>query len=126
VELSQLQVPSGKNRPKKKLKTTGSFHPVATLTRQMLSQEVADRLGLSCRNVDMMLVQAFSTITRELCKHEPVKVKHFGKFEIRFRKGWHGRHPATRRRTAIDGRYFVSFSPGKMLKEKVADPKIRQ
>jgi nucleoid DNA-binding protein len=92
----------------------------------MLSQEVGNRLGLSRRHVDVVLVQTFSMIAQRLYEHEPVMVKHFGKFEVRFRKGWLGRHPLTHQRTSINGRYFVSFSPGKKLKEKVANLASRQ
>jgi nucleoid DNA-binding protein len=92
----------------------------------MLSQQVGHRLELSHRHVDTVLVQTFSTIAQKLSEHEPVAVKHFGKFEVRFRKGWLGKHPVSGRHTSIDGRYFVSFSPGKKLKEKVAGSKGRE
>jgi nucleoid DNA-binding protein len=88
----------------------------------MLSQKVAGRLGIPQRTVDMILVETFSEITRNLCQHQPVKLKHFGKFDVRFRKGWRGRHPVTHLRTAVKERYFVSFSPGKKLKEKLSNP----
>lgn len=89
------------------------------MTRRMLSQQVAKHLGQPHRNVDKILVQMFSTIVQKICRHEPVKLKYFGKFEVRARRGWVGRHPATGRRVKVRERYFVSFIPGKELKKKV-------
>jgi len=86
----------------------------------MLSKEVARRLGLSQRRTDKILVQTMSTIVASLCEHEPVKLEDFGKYEIKLRKGWRGRHPQSGSRVLIQDRFTLIFRPGKKMKERVA------
>ena len=57
-----------------------------------------------------------------LCRHEPVKLEDFGKFEVRLRKGWRGRHPETGERILVRSRYAVCFGPGKKIRRLVTGP----
>lgn len=89
----------------------------------MVTKEVSRRTGLSHRRADRILVQALTTILSSLSRHETVKLEDFGKFEIKLRRGWKGRHPQSGGRVLIQDRFSLSFRPGKKLKERVAERK---
>jgi nucleoid DNA-binding protein len=91
----------------------------------MLSGLVARRLGIPRRHADAIIVRTFSVIVDTLSEGRTVKLKHFGKFETRTRKGWQGRHPTSGRRVAVRERRFIAFAPGKQLKERVASRPYR-
>ena len=86
----------------------------------MLSERVAEQLDMPLNHADAIILQAFSSIVQAVCEGRPVKLRHFGKFEIRSRRGWRGVHPTSGRRVTIRERQFIAFAPGKTLAEKVA------
>ncbi len=113
--------------PKKK--TTDPLAPskaVDTVTRHMVSEQVAHRLGILDRHADRILVQMFATITDRLGEREPVMLKNFGKFKVRRQKGRRGRHPSTGAHISIPDRWIVRFLPSKSLNnlptDQEADP----
>jgi len=100
---------------KKKTDTRVSSKSIDTVTRRMLSEQVADRLGISNLHADKILVQMFATITERLGEREPVRLKSFGKFKVRWQKGRRGRHPSTGGHISIPARWVVRFLPSKNL-----------
>lgn len=100
-----------------------STQPPATVTREQLSKQVSSKAGMSQRRADKIIINALSAIIGSLSKHQEVKLEDFGKFEVKPRKGWNGRHPVSGKQTRIQGRPTVRFTPGKNLKQKLSDPK---
>jgi DNA-binding protein HU-beta len=94
--------------------------PSETVTREELSKQVSSKSGISQRRVDKIIVNALSTITRSLGQHQNVKLEDFGKFEVKMRKGWNGRHPGSGEETPVPDRPTIRFKPGKSLKQKLA------
>ena len=96
-----------------------STPPPQTMTREELSKKVSSKAGISERRVDKIIVNALSAIVQGLSQHQHVKLENFGKFEVKLRKGWNGRHPASGKQTRIHDRPTVRFTPGKNLKQKL-------
>jgi nucleoid DNA-binding protein len=95
--------------------------PKETLTRQMLAKEVSETLEMPQRDADTIISYMFAAIAQCLSKHESVKLKDFGVFDARPRKGRTGRHPSTGEEIQISDGFTVRFRPSKKLKECVAD-----
>ena len=92
-----------------------------TLTRQMLSQEVANILDIPQQRADTIITQTFATISERLSQHEKVNLRDFGSFEARPRKGWKGRHPTTGEQVEISDGFTIRFRSSKSMKETIAD-----
>jgi len=100
-----------------------STPPPATITREDISKQVSSKAGMSHRRADKIIIKALSAIIGSLSKRQEVKLENFGKFEVKERKGWNGRHPVSGKQTRIQNRPAVRFTPGKNLKQKLADTK---
>ncbi|RJP71241.1 MAG: HU family DNA-binding protein [Candidatus Abyssobacteria bacterium SURF_17] len=121
LELSQLQISERIARPKKKPAIKAPISRQAeTLTRSDLTRLVSSRTGVSWRRADKVLVNTFSAITRGLSMEDPVKLKDFGRFSVRVRRGWNGVHPSSGDRVRIADRVSVCFQPSGNLRRLVA------
>lgn len=84
-----------------------------------LIKKVADDTGVSSRDAEAVVNAVFDTIAATIAGGEKVVVTGFGTFERKTRKSRKGRHPSTGDVIDIPAKNAASFSPGKLLKEKV-------
>jgi integration host factor subunit alpha len=85
-----------------------------TLTKARLTDLLFERLGLSKREADDMIVGFFAEIGRALQAGEPVSLSGFGNFQVRAKSRRPGRNPRTGEAVTISARRVVIFhaSPG--------------
>ncbi len=84
-----------------------------------LIKKVAEDTGVSNRDAEAVVNAVFKNIEDTIAGGGKVVVTGFGTFERKTRKARKGRHPSSGAVIDIPEKHAASFSPGKLLKEKV-------
>lgn len=96
-----------------------SMKEVNLVNKSQLVKSVADKSGLTQKDVDKALNSLIETITEALSSGEKVQLVGFGTFETRERGARTGRNPRTGEEIDIPARVVPAFKPGKALKDAV-------
>jgi len=93
-----------------------------TITKRDIIRHVTDEMEqLTQKQVEAVIQGTVAYITSNLAKGNEVVIRRFGTFEIRKTKAKVGRNPKVKNsQVVIPPRAVVKFSPGKQLKDKVA------
>lgn len=86
---------------------------------------VARDTGLTKAEVSRVLDAFLEAVTRSLHKGEAVKLVDFGTFQVTRRRARLGHNPHTGQPMRIAGRRWPRFSPGKALRQAVAERRPR-
>jgi DNA-binding protein HU-beta len=81
--------------------------------------EVADRTGMTKKDVEKVVNAFFSTIENTLKSGDKVQLIGFGTFEVRDRQARKGRNPQTGEEISIPAARVPAFKAGKALKDAV-------
>ncbi len=92
-----------------------------TITKRELIIRVANRLGMTQNDVSRIIEGTFETISRSLAEGERWELRDFGVFEVKTRASRIGRNPRTGYQVPVPERRVVTFRPGKLMKESVAN-----
>ncbi len=92
-----------------------------TITKRELIIRVANRLGMTQSDVSRIIEGTFETISRSLAEGERWELRDFGVFEVKTRASRIGRNPRTGYQVPVPERRVVTFRPGKLMKESVAN-----
>ena len=92
-----------------------------TLTKEKLTDELYEKVGLSKREADDFVDSFFDEIRTTLVRNEGVKLSSFGNFELRDKRQRVGRNPKTGEEKLITARRVVSFHPSAILKNLVVE-----
>ena len=84
-----------------------------------LISEVADRTGMTKKDVEKVVNAFFSTIEDTLKSGDKVQLIGFGTFEVRDRQARKGRNPQTGEEISIPAARVPAFKAGKALKDAV-------
>ncbi|MGI6422084.1 MAG: HU family DNA-binding protein [Syntrophomonadaceae bacterium] len=84
-----------------------------------LISEVADRTGMTKKDVEKVVNAFFSTIENTLKSGDKVQLIGFGTFEVRDRQARKGRNPQTGEEISIPAARVPAFKAGKALKDAV-------
>lgn len=87
------------------------------MNKTELIAAVAEKSGLSRKDVEKAITSALSTITDSLKQGEKVQLVGFGAFETRVRPAHKGHNPMTGAEIEIAESRAPSFKAGKALKE---------
>jgi nucleoid DNA-binding protein len=87
-----------------------------------LISAVAEKVGLSKKQVREVINEILSQIAKQLVLGQKVKLVGFGTFSKQYRAARDGRNPRTGERLIIPERHVVVFSPGSDLKQQVQEP----
>ena len=93
------------------------------MTKAELIDAVAERSGLTKRDVTDAVDNLLEIVKTALAKGEKVQLIPFGSFEVRERQKREGRNPKTGERLTIPARRVPAFHAGKDLREAVNRPK---
>ncbi len=93
------------------------------MNKKELIGKVADKTGLSKKDVEASFTQIFETIKEALGQEMKIAIKGFGTFSVKKRAEKKGRHPKTGEELLISARSVPAFSAGSDLKDVVANPK---
>jgi len=89
------------------------------MNKAELIEEVAAKVGLSKRQVNMVVDALTSTITKSLARKEKVTLVGFGTFQVMERKTRRGVNPLTGARLSVPAKDSPKFEPGKRLRDAV-------
>ncbi|NLC72997.1 MAG: HU family DNA-binding protein [Ruminococcaceae bacterium] len=81
---------------------------------------VAEKTGLSKKDVKCVIDATFDSITEELVSGEKVSLVGFGNFDVKERAARIGRNPKTKEEITIAASRVPQFKAGKALKEAVS------
>lgn len=89
------------------------------LYKEDVARLIAERSGLSKKNVTEVLDLFISVVSESLTKYDRVQLTGFGTFEPKCRNARIGRNPHTGEEVLIPSRMVPSFKPGKNLKNMI-------
>ncbi len=87
-----------------------------TITKQDLTDNLVDHLGLTRRDSKALVESFFDQIRVTLAKGEEVKLSGFGNFTVRDKRPRPGRNPKTGEPIPITARRVVTFHASQKLK----------
>ena len=93
------------------------------MNKKELIASVAEKTGLSKKDIEAAFTQIFETIKDALAGQDKIAIKGFGTFTVKSRAAKTGRHPKTGQELQIPARNVPVFSAGSELKDVVANPK---
>lgn len=89
------------------------------MTRTELIDKVAEKTGLTKKDVEATILAAEEEITNALVAGDKVGLSGFGSFEVRKRAARKGKNPQTGAVIDIPAQNSPAFTAGKKLKEAV-------
>lgn len=97
------------------------------MTRSELIERIAARQAmLSPKDVDLAVKAILEHMAQTLSEGGRIEVRGFGSFSLHYRKPRMGRNPRTGASVALTGKHVPHFRPGKELRERVDDGKLRE
>lgn len=91
------------------------------MTKADLVDEIADRTGLTKKDVAETVDQFLEAVSRALVNGNHIEIRGFGTFRVRDRKPRMARNPRTGASVPVPARRVPVFKVSKELKEKVAN-----
>ena len=91
------------------------------MTKADLVDEIADRTGLTKKDVAETVDQFLEAVSRALISGKHIEIRGFGTFRVRERKPRMARNPRTGESVPVPARNVPVFKVSKELKEKVAN-----
>ena len=95
------------------------------MTKAELIDAIAEKTGLTKRDVGEVVETLFDIVKSALGSGEKVQLIPFGSFEVRERQKREGRNPKTGERLTIPARRVPAFHAGKDLRDAVDRAKKR-
>ncbi|CAM3230007.1 HU family DNA-binding protein [Sporolactobacillus spathodeae] len=89
------------------------------MNKNELVQKVAEKTGMSRKDTEFVVNEAFDTIIETLHRNEKVQIVGFGTFEVRQRAERIGRNPQTGETITIPSTYVPGFRAGNKFKDAV-------
>lgn len=89
------------------------------MNKQELIQAIADKSGLTQKDVKTALDATLAVIGETLTKGDEINLVGFGSFAVKTHKERTGRNPKTGEKLTIPAKKVPSFKAGKGLKEAV-------
>ena len=90
------------------------------MTKVELINQVAEKAGLSKKDVEKAVSAVVASISDALVNGEKVQLVGFGTFEVRDRKAKEGINPLTKTKITVPAKKVPAFKAGKSLKDAVA------
>lgn len=92
---------------------------VKVMNRSEMITVIAERVGISRKEVSRVLDELNDVTVEALKKGEKVTLSGFGSFELRVRSAHTGHNPRTGEQIEVKETRTVAFRPGKVLKAAV-------
>jgi integration host factor subunit beta len=98
----------------------------AALTKTDLIRKVSAETGITLKDGGVVMETILDTIVRGLRAGDKVEVRGFGSWRTRQRGARLGRNPKTGTRVEVPAKNITYFTPGKELKDGMAELAARQ
>lgn len=97
----------------------------STFRRIDLVEQVSDKVGLSQKESEIIILSIMDHIKAALLERETVKIAGFGVFSVVERKPTLGRNVKVGKTVKIPARHVIVFKPSEKLKSRV-ESKLRE
>ena len=91
------------------------------MTRKNIANAIAEGLGLTQLQTKQIIQKILGSIVNTLVEEGRVELRNFGVFEVRWRKARKARNPRTGKTVMVPKRYTVTFKPGLVMEQRVAE-----
>ena len=91
------------------------------MTKKDIVRSIAEKLELTQQSTKEIVQKTFDAIIETLVAERRIELRNFGIFEVKRRAARKARNPRTGETVAVKEKYVVSFKPGKVMEEKVAE-----
>ena len=89
--------------------------------RKEIIQSIAEDLGLTQAKARETVKKIFEGIVQALADEGRVELRNFGVFEVKRRAARTGRNPRTGEPVDVPAKLAVTFKPGQIMQERVAE-----
>ncbi len=87
------------------------------MTKAKLVEQVAEKIGLTKKQTELVVNTVLGSITNALSKGNKVELRGFGSFRVRHRKPREGRNPKSGEKVQVPSKLVPFFKAGKELRE---------
>ena len=91
------------------------------MTRKNIANAIAEGVGLTQVQAKQIIWKIFDSIVNTLVEEGRVELRNFGVFEVRQRKARKACNPRTGKTVMVPKRYTVTFKPGLVMEQRVAE-----
>jgi nucleoid DNA-binding protein len=91
------------------------------VTKLEIARTISEGLGLTQLQTKQIIQNILDSIVSTLVEEGRVELRNFGVFEVRWRKARNGRNPRTGEKIIVPKRCTVTFKPGLVMEERVAE-----
>jgi integration host factor subunit beta len=99
-------------------------------TGAMMKSELIERIArkqshLAYKDVELAVKSLLEQMSNSLSSGERIEIRGFGSFSLHYRPPRSGRNPKTGGTVALPGKYVPHFKPGKELRERVDESRLK-
>jgi nucleoid DNA-binding protein len=94
---------------------------VSKKTKKKIVELIAKELEVSQVLAKKIVQMTFDQIVDTLVQNGRIELRKFGVFEVKLRKARRARNPVTNEPVQVPAKKVVTFQPGKVMEERVAD-----
>jgi nucleoid DNA-binding protein len=91
------------------------------MTKKEIVRCISDSLGLSHEKTKEIVQKTFDAVIEIIVEERRVELRNFGVFEVKKRIARKARNPKTGEQVDVPEKCVVTFKPGKMMEERVAE-----
>ena len=91
------------------------------MTKKEIVRSVSEKLELTQQSTKEIVQKTFDAIIEALVVERRIELRNFGVFEVKRRAPRKARNPRTGEIVAVKEKFVVTFKPGKVMEEKVAE-----
>ncbi len=91
------------------------------MTKKEIVRSISEKLDLTQQSTKEIVQKTFDAIIETLVAEKRIELRNFGVFEVKRRAPRKARNPKTGEVVAVKEKYVVTFKPGKVMEEKVAE-----
>ena len=96
------------------------------MTKKEIVRAISEKLEMTQQCTKEIVQKTFDAIVETLVTERRIELRNFGVFEVRRRAPRKARNPKTDEIVDVKEKYVVSFKPGKVMKEKVAEIALKK
>ncbi len=91
------------------------------MTKKDIARRIADELDRPLLETMQIVQKTLDAIINVLIEEGRVELRNFGVFEVKKRKSRQARNPRTGEKVVVGERFTITFKPGQIVKERVAN-----
>jgi len=96
------------------------------MTKKEIVRSISEKLEMTQQCTKEIVQKTFDAIIETLVADKRIELRNFGVFEVKRRAPRKARNPRTGEVVAVKEKYVVTFKPGKVMEEKVAEIALKK